>query len=251
MSNDNIRSNEINLLLKRDTTMALHDEIRQEQKKVKDMSLKGKIKYFWDYYKIHTIVGILVIIGIVVFVRDYVKNNRPMYLDAIMVNTILDYNDPKGIDDDFAEYANVDRETYNLSIETGVSINMEFNDEMTMATVQKIMALFQAKSLDLLIAPEDIIDYYASNDPYANIHQFLTDDQIKLLEDNGYPIYYGADEGVVTPAGFYIGKSEYLKNKSEFGTFMEDANPVFAFAFCNNNPEASVQFLSMLTGLDL
>lgn len=231
--------------------MALHDEIRQEQKKVKSMTLKGKIKYFWDYYKIHTIVSILVIIAIAVFVRDYIKSNRPMYLDAIMINTILDYNSPKTIGDDFAEYANVDTEAYNLSIETGASLSMEFNDEVSMATAQKVMALFQAKSLDLLIAPEEIIDYYAANDPYGNIHDFLTDEQIKKLEDNGFEIYYGAGCGVVTPAGFYIASSEYLKNKSEFGTFMEDANPVFAFAFCNANPEHSVELLSMFTGLDL
>lgn len=231
--------------------MALNDEIRQEHKKVKDMSFKGKIKYFWDYYKIHTIVGILVIIGIVVFIRDFISNNRPVYLDAVMINTILDYNDPKGIDDDFAEFAKVDTEKYLLTIETGLSLNMELNDEMSMATAQKIMALLQAKSLDLLIAPEDVADYYAISDPYINIHNFLTDEQINKLTDNGYEIYYGVGEGVVTPAGFYIASSEYLQNKSEFGTFLEDANPVFAFTFCNAHPEASVELLSMFTGLDL
>lgn len=231
--------------------MALQDEIKQEHKKVKDMTLKGKIKYFWDYYKIHTIVGILVIIGIAVFIRDFISSNRPMYLDAIMVNTILDYEDPKGIDDDFAEYANVDRDTYNLSIDTSVSISMEFNDEMSMAAAQKIMALFQAKSIDVLVGPEEIIDYYAVSDAYDSIYKYLSKEQISLLEENGYPIYYGVCEGVVVPAGFYIGASEYLQNKSEFGTFMEDANPVFAITFCDANPQATIEFLSMLTGVNL
>ena len=231
--------------------MALQDEIRQEHKKVKYMTFKEKVKYFWDYYKIHTIVGILVIIGIVVFIRDFINSNRPMYLDVIMVNTILDYEDPKGIDDDFAEYANVDTEVYNLSIDTSSSISMEFNDEMSMAAAQKIMALFQAKSIDLLVAPEEIIDYYASSDAYDNIHNYLSDEQIATLEEKGYPIYYGVCEGVVVPAGFYIGASTYLQNKSEFGTFMEDANPVFAITFCDAHPEATIEFLNMLTGLNL
>ena len=231
--------------------MALQDEIKQEQKKVKDMPLKGKIKYFWDYYKIHTIVGILLIIGIVVFVRDFVKSSRPMYLDAIMINTILDYEDPQDIGDDFAKYANVDTEEYNLVIETGASISMEFNDEMSMATAQKIMALFQAGTIDVLIGPEEIADYYAVSDAYGNIYTYLSAEQIATLEENGYPIYYGVCETAVVPAGFYIGQSDYLQNKSEFGTFMEDANPVFAFAFCNANPESTIEFLSMLTGLEL
>ena len=37
------------------------DEIRQQQMKTKEMSTKGKLEYFWDYYKVHTIVAILVI----------------------------------------------------------------------------------------------------------------------------------------------------------------------------------------------
>lgn len=231
--------------------MALQDEIKQEQKKVKDMPLKGKIKYFWDYYKIHTIVGILVIIGIVVFVRDFVKSSRPMYLDAIMINTILDYEDPQDIGDDFAKYANVDTEKYNLVIETGASISMEFNDEMSMATAQKIMALFQAGTIDVLVGPEEIADYYAVSDAYGNIYTYLSAEQIATLEENGYPIYYGVCETAVVPAGFYIGRSDYLQNKSEHGTFMEDANPVFAITFCNEHPEATIEFLSMLTGIDL
>ncbi len=32
----------------------VRDEIRQQQLKTRDMTLKGKLKYFWDYYKIHT-----------------------------------------------------------------------------------------------------------------------------------------------------------------------------------------------------
>ena len=28
----------------------VRDEIRQQQLKTRDMTLKGKLKYFWDYY---------------------------------------------------------------------------------------------------------------------------------------------------------------------------------------------------------
>lgn len=232
--------------------MALQDEIKQEHKKVKDMTIKGKLKYFWDYYKIHTIVGIIVAFGLVIFVRDIIRGNRPVYLDAIMINTILDYNDPNTIGDDFAEYANVDLDVYNLSIDSSASMALEGGDQMSMATAQKIMALFQAKSLDVLVAPEEIIDFYSSEDVFGDMNNYLSSDKIKLLKDNGFPIYYSKnEEGVTFPAGFYISESEYLKNKSEYGTYTEDANPIFAVTFCNANPESTIEFLSMLTGLEL
>ncbi len=48
------------------------DEIRQQQMKTKEMSAKGKLEYFWDYYKVHTIVAILVIFFAAMFIRDIV-----------------------------------------------------------------------------------------------------------------------------------------------------------------------------------
>ena len=31
----------------------VHDEIKQQHMKTKDMSAKGRFEYFWYYYKVH------------------------------------------------------------------------------------------------------------------------------------------------------------------------------------------------------
>ena len=42
---------------------SLYGEIKEQRQKTKDMSLKGKLGYFWDYYKIHTAVVLVVLVG--------------------------------------------------------------------------------------------------------------------------------------------------------------------------------------------
>ena len=40
----------------------VHDEIKQQHMKAKDMTFKGRMEYFWYYYKVHTLVAVLLLI---------------------------------------------------------------------------------------------------------------------------------------------------------------------------------------------
>ena len=52
--------------------MAMRDEVREQQNKLKGKTFKEKLNYFWDYYKVHTIALVFAIIVISVFVKDIV-----------------------------------------------------------------------------------------------------------------------------------------------------------------------------------
>ena len=41
---------------------SVNDEIREQHQKMKGKSRKEKFAYFWEYYKVHTLVAILVLI---------------------------------------------------------------------------------------------------------------------------------------------------------------------------------------------
>ena len=63
----------------------VNDEIREQQRKTKDMSWKGKLQYFWDYYRYQTLAAIFIsfmafsLIRNIVMAKDYIFN-------AIMLN---------------------------------------------------------------------------------------------------------------------------------------------------------------------
>ncbi len=227
--------------------MALRDEIRQEQKKVKDLPVKERAKYIWDYYKIHILVGLIVIIALTVFIRDWVRASRPTYYSAILTNTVLDYENDIDIASDFMTFAGADPDTYNCMIDTGLQVDLERNTQMSMATEQKIMGLFSAKELDVMISPLAVTDYYAAEGAFIDMRTILTDEQIRSFEEGGYPVYEATYDGRTFPAGFYINNSPYLQKISEHGTFIPEDQPVFAFTSCITHPEAALQFLTMLT----
>ena len=50
--------------------MAVRDEIREQRQKLKGQGFKAHWDYFWEYYKIHTIVAVCALIFIITIVRD-------------------------------------------------------------------------------------------------------------------------------------------------------------------------------------
>lgn len=226
--------------------MALRDEIREEQRKVKDLPLSERIDYYWDYYKIPALIALAIIILAVIFIRDWVKNSRPAYLNAVLMNTVLTYDTDHDITQDYIDYAKVDTDTYNVSIDTSLQMSLERNDQLTMAAEQKLMAQFSTGTIDVIVAPEAIIEYYAGQGAFMPLTDVFTDAEIKKIEEAGYPVCYVTMNDETFPAGFYVYDSDYLKTLSSNGTFLKEDAPVFSIASCMQHPEAVKQFLQMI-----
>ena len=83
---------------------SLYGEIREQHQKMKDMSAKGKLEYFWYYYKIHTFVAIAVIALAGMFIHQYVTNKEAAFY-AVLISSDTSIADQQGWDTEFAEYA--------------------------------------------------------------------------------------------------------------------------------------------------
>ncbi len=240
--------------------MALQDEINKETRKLKDMPPKKKAEYIWEYYKFHIIGSIAAIILISIFIRDWRENRKPVYLDMIVINSDIAYSEGNALRDDYIKYAGIDMGTYNLSIDTGFVISESGMDQMSLANTEKIMALFAAGSVDLLLGPDNMIDEYGAMNAYKNIEDILTPELRKKLEDKGYELYYTTvyeedDSGKPVPtekflAGVYLDGSEYLNKNSVFNS-QKDAGRriVLAFAHSVKNTDNALKMLEMLTGI--
>ena len=74
--------------------MSVVEEIREQQRKaLSTMSFKEKLAYFWDYYKIHTLVAVaLIIVAVTVIYQLVTSKDYAFY--ATMINTgTLQYED--------------------------------------------------------------------------------------------------------------------------------------------------------------
>ena len=243
--------------------MALKDEISKETVKIKDMPFKKKVEYIWEYYKFHIIGTIAGIVLICVFIHDWQENRKPVYIDAAVINSDIAYYDDNPIRDDFIKYAQIDTSVYNLQIDTGFIISTDQNDSMSLVNTEKLMALFAAGDLDIVMGPDDIIDNFGGLNAYMDLTEVLTPELKKELEDNGYEMYYTTvyeedDNGTQVPtetylAGVYLDGSEYLKTVGGAGAFTTQIEagrrPVFTLAHSAKNIDNALQFLRMLTGI--
>lgn len=167
------------------------DEFKTERDSIKNAPFKVKVKYFWDYYKWHVIVGILAIWLVGSLIHHY-ATYRPIGFHAVMINSSNLYPD-ETYADNFARYADINTEEYQVFFDTTMYLSSDYYDESTMATVQKIMVYFSAGDLDVMVCDYGNSAQYIYNLAFGDIRTILTEDQIQKLE----PYFVYADPELI------------------------------------------------------
>lgn len=161
--------------------MSVHEEIKEQQKKLKGQGFKAHLEYFWEYYKIHTLVAVVVIIFLYTLLHDIITS-KPYGFFAEMLNSgasgAQDY-----IEKEFVEYTDFDTENYDCFIDTSASYNLKVIDEMTIATSQKLMANIAAADLDVLVADRDVFVHYANQETLSDLRNYFSEAELSQIED--------------------------------------------------------------------
>jgi hypothetical protein len=178
--------------------MPVSDDIRQERKKLKGKGFKAKWDYFWDYYKIHVIVAVCVILFAAFLIHD-VLDNKPYGYYAMMINSGASMAQ-EYFEDGFEEYADIDTENYTCLIDTSATFNTLMYDDMTLATSQKIMASISAKELDSIVSDIPIMLFYGNQDTFMDLRELLDASELEkysdrlIYVDRAYLDYLASDE---------------------------------------------------------
>lgn len=165
---------------------SVFEEIREQQKKAfATMSFKEKLAYFWDYYKIHTIVAVCVIIFVISFVRQ-IQENKPYAFYAVLINALngLDSNDTNVIwENEFLDYAGIDPETYRVCIDTSITQSSNGGSQYEMANRQKMAAMMHAGDIHVIIADTESFEDYAHVETFYDLSQIFTDEELAPYAD--------------------------------------------------------------------
>ncbi|MBR4671299.1 MAG: hypothetical protein IKO84_11950 [Butyrivibrio sp.] len=178
--------------------MSIYEEIRDQQKKLKDQDFKTKWNYFWDYYKIHVIVGLIVLIAIIATVRSFILT-KPNALYAVLLNSGYEVTREE-LENGYMDYAKVDRSEYGCLIDTSSSFDQTHIDQMTLATSQKIMANVAAQEIDSLGGDVTTFAYYAAQDVFMDLRNIFSEDELSAFGDDvfyidgAYMDYIASDE---------------------------------------------------------
>ncbi len=165
----------------------VRDEIREQQLKTKDMSAKGKLQYFWCYYKYHTLAAAFIIFFVVSILHN-ILSAKDYAFYGIMLNSInLDGDQMQA---SFGEYASLDLEEYECFIDTQSTLSYSSMTQYDMATAQKIIALCQTGDLDAVVFDSQVFNTYANNELFADLRTIYSDAELQKYQDQLYYVDY-------------------------------------------------------------
>ena len=241
---------------------SLKESLIEEKLKLKDMTLKKKLEYLWEYYKIPFIIIVAILFFIITFTRDYIKNSRPIFLDAAFINVDIVGYDDNTVKNDYIEYAKVDTDKYNLYFDTQFSIKDVEMDQMSIANMEKLAAMYAAQEFDLVVGPDYLMDQYGRSGAHAHIDKIFPKDFIDKLTAAGYELYITEEYDDLDnpkniskyPAGIYLDNCEYFNTLDGFDAFTSIKNegnrPVLTVAGCVKNIDNALLFIKMITGIE-
>lgn len=206
----------------------VRDEILEQQKKTRDMSLKGRLAYFWYYYKIHLLVIVCVTAFVVTFIYNIVTARDAAFTGMMLNAAGLDSVE---LSDAFAEYAGIDTQTYDCSLDTQSTLSYMQMSETDLATSQKLAAQIQTKELDAAVFDSIPFNLYANNGVFADLRTLYSAEELE-----NYDLYY-VDYAEIKRAD--ADSSYENKNQLDFddpNVFTEEA--IAAEAESHRHPEA-------------
>lgn len=170
--------------------MPVMDEFREERQSIKDGTPKQKYQYFKDYYRTPLIIAILCIIFIgSLLYQFFTKKDYAFY--GILLNSSA-YNENEWFLEDFADYAGISTEEYNLMLDSSAGFKSSYTDEETMFTIQKVSTYTGAGDLDILMGAGDAFSYYSNSPMLQDLREVLTEEQIAKYE----PYFYYIDSSI-------------------------------------------------------
>ena len=205
----------------------LKNEAREEQAKLKKMSFRDKLWYIWEYYKIHMLIGCVILFFLYALGTIFYQKSFTTQLFFIVMN------DRSGSEADYEGLANEFKTRMGYGkkdkVEVDSSLYISFEEstsQLDYASLAKVTAIVASKDLDVLISDSPAVEHYASNGAFLNLEEVLPADLWDMVKDD---VYMAKDEnGNSFPAAISLDDS-YFHEKT--GTQMEEAY----FSLINNS----------------
>ena len=248
--------------------MAISDEIREQNKKFKDMTLEQKADYIYTYYKWWIIITLAVILFITFTIKTVIRNSKPAYISATFLNSTVGSSVTDcTLGTEFLTRQGVDLKEDNSDFDYVTYIDNDYGNQQAMAGQVKLISKYSAQMVDIVCGPEDVLLGAADVGGYGNLEEILPEGMLEKLMSKGYePFYYTEkiyDEDSIpdedgnreyTDGETYIG-GLYIDNcKKLIGSASTCVYPVgtgermvLAIAWNTPNVEHAIQFIEFVT----
>lgn len=164
----------------------------QRKEYFKNATWKQKLYYFWEYYKIHTISIILIVVVVSSFIYHKVTDPE-IILNGIFLNTNTLENEKTAEDLglEFLESKKIDTSDYTVNFNEGLYLTgdstLDYEGE------QAVWVQCGAGTVDFIVSPVEHLMDFAYQEYYADLTSILTEEQLKKYE----PYFLYVDGAVI------------------------------------------------------
>lgn len=167
------------------------DEFKEERAALKHGTLKEKLSYFFEYYKGHVVVAILVVAAVVSLVHHFATRRDTAFYIALLNSA--DTTSEELADRSFVEYSGIDPDHSEIIYDTSMLIEFNSMNKESYSSAEKFILLLTTSQLDAVVADPGVIRSYSHNKVFYDLSDFLTAEQIAKYE----PYFYYVDYAVI------------------------------------------------------
>ncbi len=199
------------------------DEItgRDQWNKLKGAPLKDKLSYIWEYYHIHIIVVVSVIVFAYSMISSIIYNSVPNVVSGEFYSGELMKDDLEELKVTLCEKLGYNPKKYHIDISSTAAAAGDASQIYTLQ--QKLIARIAAQDLDFLAAPEAYYALFMSeddpeNNAFADLRTVIPEDTLARLEAEGRVRYFENNYSEAFPYLIDLTNSELYSYLELFST---------------------------------
>ena len=224
----------------RDNNHSIHDEIREQNAKLKGAPFKEKLSYFKEYYIKSTLAVSAVLILVGSFIYTMVTAPEDTAFAAYFYNDTGDSSSTALIDE-YIAYTGIDTKKHDVYLDATMDYSAANGDYMAYTGLEKAMAVISTNELDIIVGDQEAFDYFIKSDCFHDVTTILPPELLEKYKDQFY--YYTFEEtGETLPVGIYVTDAPKLNEHS----YYTDKEPILGFLINSDSIENALTFLKFI-----
>lgn len=217
----------------------LKEEIAENRDKMKDQSRIKRFKYFWYYHWKPVLLGVIVVCCIISYIRHFIEDSKEPSIYVAMVNCNIISNEQTDLLTDYAASRNIDTDLNPTRLDVNLQMSENRNDNLDVANSQKLSAFLESGDIDVVLAPQWVMESCADQAYFENIETILPDDLYQEFEDR--LIYHTYEDDGRVPIAIYVGDIKKVR-----ALYDEETEPYLAIGNFSTRQDTAVDFLRYL-----
>ena len=222
-------------------TNSLRDEIHLQHEKLNDQPFSKKLEYFWDYYKVHTIITVFLACMFGSILHSIITQKETV-LSIAYINAFPNIEDEIFIED-FEAYLGLNLKKQQVVLDSTYYIDDTSTSPYAATYSQKFSTNAMAGKLDVVLADGTNFDFYGNQGFFQNLNLILPPEILEKYTDKLYYADLPTDEtDQKVPIGIKIDQAKKIRETSSY----PKTDAYFGFVAGSNYVDNALAYLNYL-----